>query len=169
MTNYWPTINAKETREIIQQDCYRNRAEGEAQLLNQGRFQKETAATVTGQSPISYPAIPSGPWSERDANIEPPLGYDINAVEPVEERPTPDPDDSLVPVSVEQSGGQEPISQAQTTEVGSSTSISDTAAAYSPWAAADRPEVSSPSSGRGGSDRPVPSQPSSPKPWRRRF
>jgi len=39
--------------------------------------------TVVGTAPSPYPRQHGTPWSEPDPNQEPPLGVDINAMEPV--------------------------------------------------------------------------------------
>jgi hypothetical protein len=51
-----------------------------------GRFARLTPAAVTGATPIpQVPRLPaSSPWSSGDpVGPEPPLGLDVNAVEPV--------------------------------------------------------------------------------------
>jgi hypothetical protein len=88
MAGYWNEINMKETKEIIQGDTFLNRASADADLLNSGRFAKETATTVTGAKAVpSYPRLPSGPWSEGDPGAPDPttneLGYRIDEVEAV--------------------------------------------------------------------------------------
>jgi hypothetical protein len=52
-----------------------------------GRFAKVTRTTVIGTDPIArYPAQPANsPWREELIGLEPPLGIDIGAVEPVGE------------------------------------------------------------------------------------
>jgi hypothetical protein len=115
VSGYWNTINPKETKEIIanERDTFHSRAQADADLLNQGRFKKETAATVTGSAAPTYPAVPTGPWSSsyaamaRDALTDE-LGYQIDAVEPVLERPTPNaPEAALhLPATVEHGEGQ---------------------------------------------------------------
>jgi hypothetical protein len=91
MSGYWNDISQKEVREVLanDRDCLHSRAQADADLLNQGRFAKEVATTVTGQqSPSSqYPMQPeNSPWA---SNPVPPgdaldkLGFDINEQEPV--------------------------------------------------------------------------------------
>jgi len=51
-----------------------------------GRFAVLEKATVTGAGPVRYPKLASGPWSEGPGGgPEPPLGFDVNAVEAVGE------------------------------------------------------------------------------------
>jgi hypothetical protein len=93
--DYWDPLSQAQRREELKRDrdCLMTRAESDAELLNQGRFKKEVATTVTGSAVPTYPQLPSGPWS--GDNPVPPgdaidqLGYDINAVEPVLEPSLP--------------------------------------------------------------------------------
>ena len=67
---------------------YRDHAENDPELQLGGRFAKVTPTTVVGAAsgPV-YPRLPSGPWAEGDpSGDEPPLGLDINAIEPVGEK-----------------------------------------------------------------------------------
>jgi hypothetical protein len=41
--------------------------------------------TIVGSSPISYPRIPSGPWSKNEMPDEPSLGYSVEDHDPVGE------------------------------------------------------------------------------------
>jgi hypothetical protein len=51
-----------------------------------GRFAKVNTTTVVGASPISYPQQPAGsPWRSDECPPEGPLGYSVDAVEPVGE------------------------------------------------------------------------------------
>jgi hypothetical protein len=52
-----------------------------------GRYATEdNKQTVIGAAPISYPTQPSGsPWANEPSGVEPPIGYDINAQDPVGE------------------------------------------------------------------------------------
>jgi hypothetical protein len=156
MTNYWPTIDKRETREIIQQDCYRTRAQSSLDDDSGGRFAKVNPSKVTGAEPISYPQQPEGsPWRcdpVPSGGVLDTTGYDINAVEPILDEPTPNSETEAV---------AHPVSD-------------DAAAASSPWVAAERPEVSSPfTSGQGRNRRlevsTISPQPSSTKPFQRRF
>jgi hypothetical protein len=88
--DYWNPFSQAERRKEVERDrdCFRTRAESDAELLNQGRFKKETATTVVGATPSApYPQQPaSSPWG--GDNPIPPgeldqVGYDINEVEPV--------------------------------------------------------------------------------------
>ena len=56
-----------------------------------GRYAKLTPSNVTGSTPSpQYPQIPSGPWSGDDpVPNEEPLGFSVDAMEPLE--PTPEP------------------------------------------------------------------------------
>jgi hypothetical protein len=47
----------------------------------------EEKLDIVGESAPDYPAIPSGPWSSGYGSLpqEPPLGFDVSAVEPVGE------------------------------------------------------------------------------------
>jgi len=89
MSGYWNEINPKETKEIIQneRDCFRTRAEADAALEASGRFKRQNETRVTGAAPVTYPALPSGPWGEGDLGAPDPLtnelGYDISVVEPI--------------------------------------------------------------------------------------
>ena len=52
----------------------------------QGRFAAESRARVVGSRPlVEYPALPpnSPSWASHAVGQEPPVGFDINAVEPV--------------------------------------------------------------------------------------
>jgi hypothetical protein len=56
-----------------------------------GRFQKVNAATVIGSEPTpKYPILPAGPWSGTDpVSTEPPLGYSVNQMMPLEPSASP--------------------------------------------------------------------------------
>jgi hypothetical protein len=88
MSGYWNTINPKETKEIIQneRDCFQTRAAAAADLEAQGRFKRQNETRVTGAAPVTYPALPSGPWSEGDPGAPDPVTDqfgDVNEMEPV--------------------------------------------------------------------------------------
>jgi hypothetical protein len=82
-------ISQSERRKILAEDrqrlnTYRAHAEANADLELGGRFSKVTTTTVIGASPIRYPRLPQGsPWACDPCPTEPPLNYDINAMEPV--------------------------------------------------------------------------------------
>jgi hypothetical protein len=128
MPGYWNEINPKETKEIIQndRDTLHSRAQSALDDESGGRFSKISPSKVTGAAPVTYPRLPSGPWSEGDLGAPDPLtdqlGYGINEVEAVL------PASSAV-TSVGQSpdAGTEPI--ASPTSVGSTNP--DAAAALS--------------------------------------
>jgi hypothetical protein len=51
-----------------------------------GRFAVEGKQTVIGSSAVAYPQQPStSPWHSEPIGTEPPLGFDVNAIEPVGE------------------------------------------------------------------------------------
>jgi hypothetical protein len=83
---YWNEIDKKETRQIIQQDCYRTRAESQADLEASGRFKRVNETRVVGAG-AKYPEIKSGPWSEGDPGapdaITDRYGVAIDQQEPV--------------------------------------------------------------------------------------
>jgi hypothetical protein len=63
-------------------DTFLSRAQADADLTSQGRFKKQTATRVTGVP--TYPSMPATPWSSGfDQNLEPPLGFSVDAMEPV--------------------------------------------------------------------------------------
>jgi hypothetical protein len=97
---YWNEIDKRETREIIQQDCYRNRAEADTALEAQGRFKRQNETRITGSGTSNYPAITSGPWSGSHSVPGDPhtdeLGYDINEVEAVLPTPAPIPTETIL-------------------------------------------------------------------------
>jgi hypothetical protein len=85
MTGYWNEINPKETKEIIQGDTFLNRAQADAELEAQGRFKRQNETRVTGAAPVTYPRLPSGPWSEGDPGAPDPVTDqfgDVNEMEP---------------------------------------------------------------------------------------
>jgi hypothetical protein len=65
-----------------------------------GRFAAINETTIVGSSPLpTYPQLPSGPWSGPDMlPPEPPLGYEIHAVAPL------DPEPLTVSIPVEATG-----------------------------------------------------------------
>jgi hypothetical protein len=65
-----------------------------------GRFAAVSPATVIGQDPaVKYPQLPSSsPWSDSDpVPDEPPLGYEINKLNPHELEPSLNPAESAAP------------------------------------------------------------------------
>jgi hypothetical protein len=91
MHNPADMISQAEKRRIISEErrlsTYRAHAEANADLELGGRFAKLTKATVVGTSPIQYPRLPLNSPANQAAMTgqEPPLGYDINAMDPVGE------------------------------------------------------------------------------------
>jgi hypothetical protein len=85
MTN--PDVTMKDKKEVLENDrqisSYRDHAEANADLDLGGRFAKVTTTTFVGASPISYPRLPQDAPANQAAMVgdEPPLGYDINAME----------------------------------------------------------------------------------------
>jgi hypothetical protein len=71
----------QETRRRVEHDSYLTRAQAEADQVG-GRFRKEVTTTVNAVP--QYPKLPaSSPWASGfDQNVEPVLGYDVNAQEP---------------------------------------------------------------------------------------
>jgi hypothetical protein len=80
-------------RKILAEDrdrlsTYRAHAEANADLELGGRYSKVTTVTVTGASPThQYPRLPLSAPSNQAMMVpdEPPLGIDINAMDPVGE------------------------------------------------------------------------------------
>jgi hypothetical protein len=99
-------------RQRVERDTYLTRAQSDADLTSQGRFKKETATRVTGVP--TYPSLPaSSPWhSGFDENVEPPLGFAVDAMPAVEnEIQTPtlnSPEARALPAAVEDQGVGEP-------------------------------------------------------------
>jgi hypothetical protein len=89
MTGYWNEVDPKETRKIIQneRDCFHSRAQSALDDESGGRFDKITSNKVVGATPVSYPRLPSGPWSEGDPGAPDPLtnelGYGIDEQEAI--------------------------------------------------------------------------------------
>jgi hypothetical protein len=76
------TKTQTERREVLLNDTMLSRAQSERQLENQGRFAATNKSTVVGSTP--GPAYPAGPnWANDPTGVEPPLGVDINELEPV--------------------------------------------------------------------------------------
>jgi DNA-binding transcriptional MerR regulator len=71
-----------------------------------GRFAKVHTTTVVGSSSVSYPAQPStSPWHRDPVPDEPPLGYSVDAVEPVGEIHERGPPSIAAAPAVEDGGG----------------------------------------------------------------
>src|SRR5215813_14481930 len=82
-------ISQAERRRIMADDRRAKTYFGQAQHADDelgGRYAKVRSTTVVGSSPSSYPAQPStSPWHRDPVPDEPPLGYSVDAVEPVGE------------------------------------------------------------------------------------
>src|SRR5262249_13627556 len=82
-------ISQAERREIMAEDRRAKTYFGQAQHADDelgGRYAKVRSTTVVGSSPSSYPAQPpTSPWHRDPVPDEPPLGYSVDAVEPVGE------------------------------------------------------------------------------------
>ena len=78
-----------ERRRILENDrkasTYSRVAQSEAEDLAGGRYAAMGKPSVTGSTPaIRYPAQPpNSPWHHDPLPPEPPLGIDVNAMEPV--------------------------------------------------------------------------------------
>ena len=104
-------------RQRVERDTYLTRAQSDADLTSQGHFKRETATRVTSV-PV-YPSLPSSsPWSNGfDVNAEPPLGVDVNAMEPTGTHaevqasiePALIPPVVASPAEVDRKGGEGPI------------------------------------------------------------
>lgn len=98
MTNATDPISQREKREIMENDRLvreagerRGRTYAGHALDNEpdvgGRFAKVSTTTVVGTSPINYPQQPPGsPWHSDPCPPEPPLGFSVDAMEPVGEK-----------------------------------------------------------------------------------
>jgi hypothetical protein len=67
----------------VQRDTFHTRANAELDLENSGRFSKPHA--VIGLDSVEYPTLPENSWTNDPTPTEPPLGIDVNAMEPVGE------------------------------------------------------------------------------------
>jgi hypothetical protein len=91
-SDMWNTIDPKETKEIIrnERDTLHSRAQSALDDESGGRFSKISPSKVTGATPVTYPRLPSGPWSEGDPGAPDSttneLGYRIDEVEAILER-----------------------------------------------------------------------------------
>jgi hypothetical protein len=86
-------ISQREKRRILAEDrqvrsTYLHHAESSVDDDRGGRFAAiEKSATVVGASQISYPTQPAtSPWARDVVGDEPPLGYSVDAIEPVGEK-----------------------------------------------------------------------------------
>jgi hypothetical protein len=91
---YTNTTTQAERAETLQNDkavqranTFAGRAQAEADEI-QGRWAQEHKATVIGSDGApTYPQLPaSSPWHDVVEPVEPPLGFDVNAVEAVGEK-----------------------------------------------------------------------------------
>src|SRR5262249_49720888 len=83
-------ISQAERRRILAEDRRRSTYHAHAndvEVEMGGRFAKLRTTQVTGSGAVvAYPKLPNGPWGEGpQVGDEPPLGCDVNAVEPVGE------------------------------------------------------------------------------------
>ena len=82
-------ISQAERRRIMADDRRAKTYFGQAQHADDdlgGRYAKVHSTTVVGSSPISYPAQPAtSPWHHDACPPEPPLGFSVEAKEPVGE------------------------------------------------------------------------------------
>jgi len=78
----------------------------DAELEMGGRFAKVHTTTVTGSSSISYPTQPThSPWHSPE---EPPVGFSVDAMEPVGEPFDRGPPSTTAVPDVEDDGGRPP-------------------------------------------------------------
>jgi hypothetical protein len=84
-------IPQSERRRILAEErrlrTYHGQAQASIDDERGGRFAYSgNTTTVTGASPVSYPAQPAGsPWHHDPIGTEPPLGYSVDEQEPVGE------------------------------------------------------------------------------------
>ena len=72
-----------EKREVLRNDSYFARQQNTIDDSG-GRYAKLTPSNVIGATSPQYPQLPaSSPWSQFDQNVEPVLGFSVNAMEPV--------------------------------------------------------------------------------------
>jgi hypothetical protein len=104
MFNKADEVSQRERREVMRNDrrvreaaTYHSVAASSVDDERGGRYAAaDSKQTVIGASPISYPTQPEhSPWSRDECPPEPPLGYSVDAQEPVGEvfergdQPTP--------------------------------------------------------------------------------
>jgi hypothetical protein len=84
LSDYHNETSQSERRATLQNDTYLSRAAGNIGAELGGRFQHLARGQqqVVGTAPSPYPKIP-GYWAEADSSVEPSLGMDINAMEPI--------------------------------------------------------------------------------------
>jgi hypothetical protein len=83
-------IPQSERRRILAEErrlkTYMGHAQHTGEDIYGGRFAKVNTTTVIGAAPASYPAQPAtAPWASNPYPDEPPLGYSVDAHEPVGE------------------------------------------------------------------------------------
>jgi hypothetical protein len=87
-------ITQQEKREVLRNDqrvregaTYHSVAQASIDDERGGRYAiSDTEQTIIGSSPIAYPQQPAtSPWHRDPVPDEPPLGYEIDAMEPVGE------------------------------------------------------------------------------------
>jgi hypothetical protein len=87
MSAYQNKSSQAEREAILRNDranTFAGRAQAEADEI-QGRWAQEHKATVTGTGPVEYPMVAPN-WSVDPTGVEPPLGMDVNTVEPCGEK-----------------------------------------------------------------------------------
>ena len=123
MTNAADEISQREKRRILIEErrmrTYHGHAQASIDEDRGGRFAYSgSPTTVTGSSPIQYPAQPAhSPWHHDPCPPEPPLGFSVDEMEPVGEPFERGPPSTAAP-NVEDDGGRPPR------VVGSATSFS---------------------------------------------
>ena len=92
MMNNADDIPQSERRKVIENDrkvhaTYHSVAQSAVDEDRGGRFAYSgSSTTVVGSSPVSYPQQPTGsPWAKDECPPEPPLGFSVDAMEPVGE------------------------------------------------------------------------------------
>jgi len=114
MTNSADDIPQSERRRILIEERHLRTYHGHAQSAvdedRGGRFAfSGNPATVTGSSPISYPAQPAhSPWAKDACPLEPPLGFSVEDMEPVGEPFERGPPSTTAAPDVEDGGRRPP-------------------------------------------------------------
>jgi len=113
-------ISQAEKRRILIEErrlrTYQGRAMADLEDAG-GRYSAVTKQSVTGSTPSSaYPRMPSGPWAENEMPPEPPLGYEIDAMEPVGELHEREGSPSTVAASAARGEGGRPNRSAPATQ-----------------------------------------------------
>ena len=120
-------IRQTERRRIMAEDRRAKTYFGQAQHADDdlgGRYTKVHSTTVTGSSPISYPAQPpTSPWHHDACPPEPPLGFSMNAMEPVGEPFERGPPSTTAAPNVEGVGGRSPRVVRSATSVSKSSRL----------------------------------------------